>query len=173
LKNIYLNERLGPNSDRVMPCPHFGNYPVEYNRAIHGPYDPAKYYGKRMTKIFIFHYLLIYYLNNWRIADTPLSEVKLSELSQWINRRNFHPSAIVRAISRAHQRWMHRFAHPCYASPAIAYHQLIVLTCIWSYLILYPKTLRKFYFIFDLRQFLIKLNLFWTIGHHKQYKYHW
>lgn len=23
-----------------------GDYPVEYNPSIHGPYDPARYYGK-------------------------------------------------------------------------------------------------------------------------------
>lgn len=25
----------------------FGDYPAEYNPAKHGPYDPARYYGKR------------------------------------------------------------------------------------------------------------------------------
>lgn len=25
----------------------FGDYPKEYNPAVHGPYDPARYYGKR------------------------------------------------------------------------------------------------------------------------------
>lgn len=24
----------------------FGDYPKEYNPAVHGPYDPARYYGK-------------------------------------------------------------------------------------------------------------------------------
>lgn len=24
-----------------------GDYPAEYNANIHGPYDPARYYGKR------------------------------------------------------------------------------------------------------------------------------
>ncbi|MPC22288.1 putative ATP synthase subunit f, mitochondrial [Portunus trituberculatus] len=24
----------------------FGEYPLEYNAKIHGPYDPARYYGK-------------------------------------------------------------------------------------------------------------------------------
>lgn len=24
----------------------FGEYPAEYNRAVHGTYDPARYYGK-------------------------------------------------------------------------------------------------------------------------------
>lgn len=25
---------------------NWGRYPKEYDRAIHGPFDPAKYYGK-------------------------------------------------------------------------------------------------------------------------------
>lgn len=25
----------------------FGDYPKEYNPSVHGPYDPARYYGKR------------------------------------------------------------------------------------------------------------------------------
>ena len=24
----------------------FGDYPAEYNPKVHGPYDPARYYGK-------------------------------------------------------------------------------------------------------------------------------
>lgn len=27
----------------------FGDYPAEYNPKVHGPYDPARYYGKGMT----------------------------------------------------------------------------------------------------------------------------
>lgn len=26
---------------------NFGQYPAEYDAKIHGPYDPARYYGKR------------------------------------------------------------------------------------------------------------------------------
>lgn len=37
----------------------FGCYPEWYNRAVHGPYDPARYYGPK---------------------DTPFGQVKLSEL---------------------------------------------------------------------------------------------
>lgn len=25
----------------------YGDYPAEYNPKVHGPYDPARYYGKR------------------------------------------------------------------------------------------------------------------------------
>lgn len=27
-----------------------GDYPIEYDRKLHGPYDPARYYGKRKYK---------------------------------------------------------------------------------------------------------------------------
>lgn len=29
----------------------FGDYPAEYNPKVHGPYDPARYYGKRKQPI--------------------------------------------------------------------------------------------------------------------------
>ncbi|XP_073976960.1 ATP synthase, subunit F [Rhodnius prolixus] len=69
----------------------FGDYPVEYNPKVHGPYDPARYYGK---------------------ADTSFGQVKLGELGQWLMRRNKSPNAIIAAISRAHWRWMHKYVHP-------------------------------------------------------------
>jgi len=31
----------------------WGEYPAEYNPRVHGPYDPARYYGKR--KVFAFN----------------------------------------------------------------------------------------------------------------------
>lgn len=27
-----------------------GDYPKEYNPSVHGPYDPARYYGKRKCR---------------------------------------------------------------------------------------------------------------------------
>lgn len=30
----------------------FGDYPAEYNPRVHGPYDPARYYGKGKSFIF-------------------------------------------------------------------------------------------------------------------------
>lgn len=27
-----------------------GEYPAEYNPKVHGPYDPARFYGKRKTR---------------------------------------------------------------------------------------------------------------------------
>lgn len=29
----------------------FGDYPAEYNPKVHGPYDPARYYGKGKSLI--------------------------------------------------------------------------------------------------------------------------
>uniref|UniRef100_A0A0V0G6C6 Putative mitochondrial f1f0-atp synthase n=1 Tax=Triatoma dimidiata TaxID=72491 RepID=A0A0V0G6C6_TRIDM len=69
----------------------FGDYPAEYNPKIHGPYDPARYYGK---------------------ADIPFGQVKLGELREWLMRRNKTPNALIAAISRAHWRWLHKYVLP-------------------------------------------------------------
>ncbi|PSN48097.1 putative ATP synthase subunit f [Blattella germanica] len=57
----------------------FGDYPADYNPKVHGPFDPARYYGT---------------------PDTPLSQVKLGELGSWLGRRNKNPKAMVAAVSR-------------------------------------------------------------------------
>ncbi|XP_050422113.1 putative ATP synthase subunit f, mitochondrial [Adelges cooleyi] len=69
----------------------FGDYPADYNPKVHGPYDPARYYGK---------------------PDTPLSQVKLGEFGQWIGRRNKSPQAMIAAISRGYWRWSHKYVQP-------------------------------------------------------------
>lgn len=69
----------------------FGGYPDEYNPKIHGPYDPACYYGKK---------------------DTPFGKVPLKDLGAWISRRNFTPQAVVGAISRTFWRWQHKYVLP-------------------------------------------------------------
>ncbi|XP_046661017.1 putative ATP synthase subunit f, mitochondrial [Homalodisca vitripennis] len=66
----------------------FGDYPADYNPKVHGPYDPARYYGK---------------------ADTPLAQVKLGEFGQWLMRRNKSPQAMVACGSRAFWRWQHKY----------------------------------------------------------------
>lgn len=45
VREIPSNELL--IDDEKMENLNIGRYPPEYNRAIHGPYDPARYYGKR------------------------------------------------------------------------------------------------------------------------------
>ncbi|UXI14561.1 Ras-related C3 botulinum toxin substrate 1 [Sarcoptes scabiei] len=109
---------------------YFGNYPAEYNRAIHGPYDPSRYYGR---------------------PDTKFTDVKLSELPAWINRRNVHPVAIFQACSRKYYAFINRSAGPLYSSPMRYFFQYITMASIFFYLACYPKNLR----------------------HHKKSKYHW
>jgi len=69
----------------------FGELPKEYNKAVHGPYDPAIFYGKK---------------------DTPLGQVKLAEVPAWFARRNPSPTAMGMAVSRAYWRWNHKYSLP-------------------------------------------------------------
>ncbi|KAK9500645.1 hypothetical protein O3M35_001873 [Rhynocoris fuscipes] len=78
-----------------------GDYPIEYNPKVHGPYDPARYYGK---------------------PDTPFGEVKLGELGSWFARRNKSPQAVAGAVSRAMWRWQHKYLHPKRAGMAAFLH---------------------------------------------------
>ncbi|KOB75169.1 ATP synthase F chain [Operophtera brumata] len=57
----------------------FGDYPKEYKPDVHGPYDPARFYGK---------------------TDTPFGQVKINELGAWFGRRNKSPSAVMGTVSR-------------------------------------------------------------------------
>merc|ERR1712189_73264 len=78
-----------------------GQLPSNYNRAVHGPYDPAVFYGK---------------------ADIPLSQVKVYQLPAWLLRRQFYnPIAYGRALSRAYWRWNHKYALPkhCGLTPVL------------------------------------------------------
>ena len=69
----------------------FGDYPKEYNPAIHGVYDPARYYGPK---------------------DTPFGQVKVGELGAWIGRRNKSPQSFAALCSRAWWRWQHKYVQP-------------------------------------------------------------
>ena len=60
-----------------------GQLPSSYNKAVHGPYDPAVFYGKR---------------------DVPLGTVKLQDVPAWFSRRNLSPTAMGQALSRAYWR---------------------------------------------------------------------
>ncbi|XP_066592346.1 putative ATP synthase subunit f, mitochondrial [Prorops nasuta] len=68
-----------------------GDYPIQYDRKVHGPYDPARYYGK---------------------PDTPFADVKLGELFSWISRREKSPSSVAGLFSRAYWRWSHKYIQP-------------------------------------------------------------
>ena len=98
-------------------CPVFGNYPKEYNRAVHGPYYPWRNYGP---------------------ADTHFSEVKLGEFRQWFARRNKTPQAIIAAASRMHHLYFFKWVSPRYAKPSKPYLQTAVLIALISLLNTYP-----------------------------------
>merc|ERR1712244_59985 len=94
-----------------------GELPKEYKPKVHGPYDPAIYYGPR---------------------DKAFGEVKLGELPAWLSRRGKSPIDWGRAVSRVYWRWSHKYFLPKYSglAPAI---QLIVGWSAFFYLINYPK----------------------------------
>lgn len=94
-----------------------GDYPAEYNSKVHGPYDPARYYGK---------------------PDTPFGEVKISELGKWVMRRNKNPRAVAGLFSRAFWRWQHKYMLPKYTGIA-PYIQFAVASSIFFYVINYAR----------------------------------
>ncbi|CAH0398040.1 unnamed protein product [Chilo suppressalis] len=95
----------------------FGDYPKEYNPAVHGPYDPARYYGK---------------------PDTPFGQLKISEIGSWFARRNKSPSAVAGACSRAWWRWQHKYMQPKKVGMAPLF-QLLVGSMTFFYVINYGK----------------------------------
>lgn len=104
------------------------------------------------------------------VADTPLSQVKVGEIGEWIGRRNKSPSAITGAVSRAFWRWQHKYWQPRRAGIA-PYYQAIVGSMIFFYAINYGK-ISKFEnsWKFSPQQpddFLLPFT-----EHHRNYKYH-
>ncbi|KAK5640746.1 hypothetical protein RI129_009293 [Pyrocoelia pectoralis] len=95
----------------------FGDYPIEYDPKVHGPYDPARYYGK---------------------ADTPLAQVKLGELASWISRRNKSPRAMAACVSRALWRWQHKYVQPKRAGIAPIF-QVLVGSMVVFYILNYRR----------------------------------
>lgn len=97
-------------------CPVFGNYPKEYNRAVHGPYYPWVNYGPR---------------------DTHFSEVKLGELPAWFARRNKTPQALASAVSRTYFTWHTKWLETRFGSPSKAAFQWLFLLSLTSMFSMY------------------------------------
>ncbi|OXA56354.1 putative ATP synthase subunit f, mitochondrial [Folsomia candida] len=95
----------------------WGEYPAEYNAKVHGPYDPARWYGK---------------------PDTAFSQVKIGELPAWLARRNKSPMALGQAIGRAWWRWNHKYTFPLKAG-ITGHAQLTVGLMAFFYFINYTK----------------------------------
>ncbi|KAH7950235.1 hypothetical protein HPB49_021401 [Dermacentor silvarum] len=94
-----------------------GDYPPEYNPRVHGPYDPSRYYGK---------------------PDTPFSELRLTEVSSWLMRRQKSPRAFAGLCSRAFWRWQMKYVQPKYAgiTPLV---QFAVASSLFFYYLNYGK----------------------------------
>ncbi|XP_032679267.1 putative ATP synthase subunit f, mitochondrial [Odontomachus brunneus] len=95
----------------------FGGYPAAYDPVKHGPYDPARYYGK---------------------LDTSFWELKLKDIPAWFGRREKTPQAFLGSCSRAFWRWQHRYIQPRKGGIAPFYH-VIVSSMIFFYVINYKK----------------------------------
>lgn len=72
-------------------------------------------------------------------ADTPLGQVKISELGAWFGRRNKSPQAMMGGLSRAWWRWQHKYVQPKRAGIAPMF-QLIAGSMLFFYAINYGKT---------------------------------
>ncbi|EZA58664.1 hypothetical protein DMN91_009511 [Ooceraea biroi] len=94
-----------------------GGYPAAYDPARHGPYDPARYYGK---------------------PDTAFMDLKLSEIPAWISRRQKSPGAFMSLCSRAFWRWQHKYIQPKRAGIAPLLQGTFAFM-IFFYVINYPK----------------------------------
>merc|ERR1712113_1011961 len=78
-------------AERLRKMFGIGELPKDYNPKVHGPYDPAIYYGPR---------------------DKAFGDVKISELPGWLARRSKTPVGMGRAMSRAYWRWSHNMCFP-------------------------------------------------------------
>ena len=73
-----------------------GNLPSGYNKAVHGPYDPAVFYGKPDLPLSQVIVLVLF-----PSFDFPIVQVKVYQLPAWLARRQFYnPIAYGRALSR-------------------------------------------------------------------------
>ncbi|KAK6643059.1 hypothetical protein RUM43_004562 [Polyplax serrata] len=94
----------------------WAEYPPGYDRAVHGYYDPSRYYGK---------------------PDTPFSQVKLGEFGAWLSRRDKSPRGIMRALSRAYWKHNMTWIAPKKPGPAGFIHLMCACT-LMSFCLDYP-----------------------------------
>ena len=125
-----------------------GELPKGYNAKVHGPYDPAVYYGPSK-----FNFLLWHTLKNSRqieewakllkkhwifTEDTPFGEVKVGELPKWLARRDKSIGGIGKAISRSYWRYCHNYVFPKRTKIAPVVHFFLGAS-VFFYLINYTK----------------------------------
>lgn len=99
-------------------CPVFGNYPREYNRAVHGPYYPwVDYSGKA--------------------KDIPFKDVKLGELKSWIGRRNKTPQAVTTAFSKMVHEYNNKWVDTRFGSFTKPLFHITIFMCVYSMFSMY------------------------------------
>ena len=103
--------------DLTKPFHKVMEYPKEYNPKVHGPYNPARFYGKA----------------------EPLAEVKLGEFSSWLGRRNFTLKGITDAIGRSMWRYRFKYIEPKKANAAFLFHFVFFAFTINYMLYEYPE----------------------------------
>lgn len=97
----------------------FGGYPAEYDPVRHGPYDPARFYGK---------------------PDTPFLDLKLGEIPSWIARRQKSPQSFTALCSRAFWRWQHKYVLPKKAGISSFFQ--VTVGCMFLFYVMNYKKLR-------------------------------
>lgn len=123
----------------------FGDYPPEYDPHKHGPYDPARYYGKRKSDFNHFRFNFTRFdLKTFITADIPFNKVKLGEICAWLSRREKTPQAMAAMISRAWWRLNHKYVLPKRAGIAPLF-QLLVGSCLFFYVINYGNISKRFH----------------------------
>lgn len=100
---------------------NIGDYPCEYNPKVHGPYNPARFYGT---------------------PDMPFSQLKLCEVTDWVKRRNKSPKSIAGLFSRAYWRWSHQYVQPKRSTAAPLIHYIAGMMIIF-YIMNYGKIIRE------------------------------
>ena len=124
-----------------------GELPKAYNPKVHGPYDPAVYYGPSKFDFLHFNNLKnsrqiekwTKLLKHWIFSeDTPLGEVKVGELPKWLARRDKSIGGIGKAISRGYWRYCHNYVFPKRTKIAPVVHFFLGAS-VFFYLINYQK----------------------------------
>jgi len=93
-----------------------GEYPAGYNANVHGPYDPARYYGK---------------------LDAKFGDVKMGEMLSWLKRRDYNPVAVARGVGRGFWRWNQTWLLPKKAGAA-GLIQAFMMMSLYMYANQYP-----------------------------------
>lgn len=67
-------------------------------------------------------------------ADTPFSQLKISEIGGWLGRRNKSPQAFAAACSRTFWRWQHKYCQTKRVGVA-PFFQFAALNMVFFYII--------------------------------------